>query len=369
MSKLWHTIGVFTALQLKRHLRSSSLWLVILATPILARFLVPQPSASYTVISINNARPVLSASVIGMEIGIIAALVLSPLAYIFLRAGPTRIVPTQLLAIAPQSHIPRMVANWIADTLILWLILGVLALAGVIISVFRLPTNDLHIWQTLSAPLIIAGPAFACIAGIRTFFSARPLLLGGAGDGVFLVLWLAGMVLATAFFQLAENPSAISDVFGFAAVLAPSIDVPVRAISIGSTPNMSGDIVVHAARGIFNRDFLVSRIFWIAVAALTAIIAGYVYKPNARQYRPRKFAALGSGLSKTGGKLLSILLPGKSRYLAPISAHIWQIITPKYFLFILVIAALVAVILPFHSLGGATIWLAVLFPLTRHSAR
>ncbi|HHL43020.1 MAG TPA: hypothetical protein ENJ42_05335 [Hellea balneolensis] len=70
-----------------------------------------------------------------------------------------------------------------------------------------------------------------------------------------------------------------------------------------------------------------------------------------------------------GGKIVSILLPVKSRYLAPISAHIWQIITPKYFLFILVIAALVAVVLPFHSLGGATIWLAVLFPLTRHSAR
>jgi len=93
MSLFFEQIAIHMRVQLSRHLRSPAIWWLALAAPIGARFLVPDQSASYSVLAVNDARLALDSGVIGLQLGVIMAIILTPLAYIFLRAGPTRKTP------------------------------------------------------------------------------------------------------------------------------------------------------------------------------------------------------------------------------------------------------------------------------------
>jgi len=364
-------ISTFARIQFRRHLRNPALWLVALATPIAARFMVPGPASDYSVITVNSARPVLTSGVIGMELGIIAALLLSPFAYIFLRASPTRIVPWQIDDISPTRHAAQMLGNWIADTAVLWLVLFCLALAGVIISFFRLPIEDISPLETLFATMVIAAPALAFIAALRTFFSARPKLRGAGGDVVFFLVWLGGIMMASAYFMAGTTPLAISDLFGWAASLSGGVEAEIHSIAIGSSFGMSGFIDIDAMSGVLNRDFLLSRVFWLVMAALLAGLGGLAYRPRSPSHRGKKLSdkKYVTALAGWADKFLGLLLPKTTRTFAPIWVNFSQIIAPKLYIFILVAAATLGWFLPFRTYAGPAIWLALLFPLTVHSGR
>jgi len=364
-------INTFARIQFRRHLKSPALWFVALATPVAARFMVPGPGSDYAVLTINNARPLQTAGVIGMELGIIAALLLSPFAYIFLRAGPTRIVPWQVEDITPSRHTAHMLGNWIADTLILWLILLCLAVAGVIISFFRLPLDAVAPHETLLGTLLIAAPALAFIAALRTYFSARPLLRGASGDVMFFLVWLGGIIMASAYFIGDTSPRAISDLFGFAASMSPAVAEPIQFYTIGSSPNMQGTIEVDAMAGVLDPDFLLSRLFWLAVAGGLAALGGVLFKPRSQRQKPKRLANAKfiTSLSVGFDKVFSWITPKSSRFFAPLWENLNQILTPKSYILILLIVAGAGWVLPFKTFVGPAIWLALLFPLTTHSGR
>ena len=365
------SIFVFSRIQLGRHLRSSALWFVALAAPIAARFMVPGSESNYTVITINNARPVLSSSVIGLEIGIIATLVLSPLAYIFLRAGPTRTVPWQVEDACSGSKIAQTLGNWLGDTLALWLILLCLAIAGVIISFFRLPIDEFAPLEVLLGAILIAAPALAVMAALRTFFSARPILRGAGGDVLFFVIWLGGIIMASAYFMPGGNPSAMQDLFGFAASISPAVDEQITSITIGPTPEMAGTIKVDALRGVLDKDFLLSRVFWLVLAAGLAVASGALFKPRLQKQSPKRGVRgkLFENISVWADKSLSKAMPTSSTFLALFWENVRQILTPKIYVFIWLLAAIIGGSIPFTPYGGSVIWLVLLFPLTDHSSR
>lgn len=370
MSMFAH-IQTFNKIQLGRHLRSPALWFVALAAPVLARFIVPDASANYSIISINNARPILTSGMIGMEIGIIAALFLSPFAYIFLRAGPTKTVPWQVEDICPSSRIAQMVGNWIADTLVLWLILLSLAVAGVIISLFRLPLAEISPIDTLLAALLIAAPALSFIAAVRTFLSARPRLRGAMGDVVFFLIWLGGIMMASIYFMPGQSPLAIVDLFGFAASISPAVAEPIQSMVMPGSANMEGTIKIEAMRGVLDSSFLLSRIFWVGMALLLALLSGLVFKPrvqrsNRKNLKDRKWVENISGWTD---KTITAILPKSSQTFAPLWENFKQILTPKIYIFVLLGAAIIGGLLPFKPQIGAVLWLALLFPLTGHSGR
>ncbi len=364
-------IRTFYRIQFGRHIRSPALWFVALAAPIIARFIVPDPEASYSIISINNARPNLTAGVIGMEIGIIAGLFLSPFAYIFLRAGPTKTVPWQVEDTCPSSRIWQMVGNWIADTLVLWLILLCLAVAGVIISLFRLPLTEVVPIDTLLAAIFIAAPALCFVAAVRTFLSARPKLRGALGDVVFVVIWLGGTLMASVYFVPGQTPVAIADLFGFAASMSPAVAEPIRAMSMPGLPGTTDTININAMRGVLDPSFLLSRVFWIFMAMGVACLSGLVFKPRSQKAHRKHLAGrkwVGK-LSVGADRALQAIGPTGSKTLTPLWENFSQILTPKLYVYVLMGAAIIGGLYPFTPQIGALLWLAVLFPLTDHSAR
>ncbi len=124
--------ATFFKQQWSRHLRSPALWVVILGTMIGARYIIPLPDAGYSTLSVNNHYPEPSSSVMGLQLGVVTALLMTPLAYIFLRAGPTRVQPWQIDAVTPSRRFARNLGQGMADISVLWLLLffvGVAALS------------------------------------------------------------------------------------------------------------------------------------------------------------------------------------------------------------------------------------------------
>jgi len=95
MSLFFGQVTTHARVQFLRHLRSPAIWWLAIAAPIGARFLIPPAGADYSVVAVNDARLALDSGVIGFQLGIVMAIILTPLAYIFLRAGPTRKTPWQ----------------------------------------------------------------------------------------------------------------------------------------------------------------------------------------------------------------------------------------------------------------------------------
>ncbi len=358
--------STFARIQFKRHIGNPMLWGVALAAPIAARFMVPEQSDTYTVIAINNAYPVLTSAVIGMELGIIAALLLSPLIYIFLRVSRIKTTPWQVEDVTPAQRSAQMFGHWIADTAIIWMLLFGLALSGVILAYFRLPIESVNPFHTVMALMTIAAPAFAFIAALRLFFSARPLLRGAWGDVMFFILWMMGIVMGSVFFYM--DSSAIVDLFGYAAPMKSAVAVPIDMFVVGSAPQTTDTIIVEPLKGILTVDFLVSRLFWIGIAALVAIMAGFVFKPRKPKTNSRKkWLAAFAPLFSFFETLVQALLPKRLAMLSPLSTHISQLMRPGLIVALALIIAGAGAVLPFRTIIGPALVLVMLFPLTRQS--
>jgi len=68
---------------------------------------VPEDASSYSILAVNEGLLALDSGVIGLQLGVIIAVLFSPLAYIFLRAGPTKITPWQAENVTPMRRRSR----------------------------------------------------------------------------------------------------------------------------------------------------------------------------------------------------------------------------------------------------------------------
>jgi len=368
-------IGTHARINFKRHLRNPALWWLAIVTPIAARFMVPTQDANYAVLSVNNAYPALSSSVIGLKLGVITASLLSPLAYIFLRAGPTRQTPWQVEDVTPARRSAQFLGGWIADTLILWCILAVLAVAGIILSGFRIPLSDIRPFETVFTFSIIAAPSMAIIAAIRTCLNARPLWRGALGDVLFFFFWITALGTATAASMDGggTGSSGVTDIFGFITPIAQSVDVPIETMSIGAGPSAtsaSGTIEINAMRGVTQSPFILSRLTLIGLALGLVLLCSLIFKPRRHSHKLKrsKFKSV-TVLSKTLGNAFGKLAPQNGVTSHRLWTHLFQILTPKLYILVLLAIAIAGFYLPFRRIIGPAIWLVMLFPLTTHSAR
>jgi hypothetical protein len=347
------------------------LWFIGLATPVAAHYMVPAQGSTYTVVSINGAFPILTSGVIGLELGIIASLLLTPLAYIYSRANRAKITPWQVEDVAPGNRIAISFGHWLADTVLLIFLLLILAVAGILLSFFRLELADIRPIDTIYTLLIIAVPAFAMIAAVKSWFTARPWLRGGLGDFCFFILWMTGVVMGAAFFE--SDGSAFIDVFGYAASINNAVNVPVEAFSVGSSP-VSGDqnamIPINAIQGVSDLEFLLSRGFWLVMAAALAILSGICFAPRqAKKPSNIKLAAVFNQLDTLIQYLLKGISPQKSYRFTFLYAQISQILTPKWPLLPLLCISVLGLYLPFKETIMPMLWLVLIFLLSAQSGR
>ncbi len=365
MTLFFESLATHTRIQLSRHLRSPAIWILALAAPIAARFMLPEQGGDYSIMSINSAYLALDPATIGLQLGVIMAVILTPLAYIFLRAGPTRRQPWQADDLTPARRTAQMLGHWIADTVSLWVLMLVLGLAGVVISLFRLPLSDVRPIVTLLCLCLIAAPALAVIAGLRTIFSTRRGLRGAGGDVLFFFVWLALLLLSSAFFATRSAPP-ILDVFGFAAPLAGTTTERIESLVIFG-PASSGDVLsLDAWSGVMSGDYLFSRLFWlVSVGVLVALFA--------QIYAPHKFKALRPEIVTTGPPSFSKepvpLASANGSLISLFLSEIQLVLRPRIMIPVLLIVAAAGVVLPFRGMVGPALALLLTFPFSQQAAR
>lgn len=361
---------------LKRYIRSPSLMFIALATPIAAHFMLPSEDAPYAVLTINELKPVLSAPVLGLELGVLVATLLTPLAYIFLKAGPTRRRPWQVMDVTPHSRVYVTFGRWIADICALWILLGVLTLAGLILGLFKLE-GQTSIMQTIIALWLPAAPALALIAAIRLFLDALNLTRRWVGDVVFFIVWLALFLLGTISSidpkTLVMSSQPLADAFGFTAPVVGSVDYPVTGVAILGTANSQDIAMIDAWKGVTSYGYIVSRFVWLAIAGGLAIAAGLIWAPMKKRM-PK--AAVNTAkrppiqdIPFSAPPLVTSEPYSYNSYIRIMLSEITQMLRNRIWLLLLGVAALLGIMMPFRALAGPAILLAIIFPITEASAR
>ena len=368
MSLFFDQIAIHARIQLLRHMRSPAIWWLALAAPIGARFLVPDDAASYSVLAVNDANLALDSGVIGLQLGVIMAIILSPLAYIFLRAGPTRKTPWQAENVTPARRSALGLGHWVADTLALWMLMFALAGAGIMLAYFRLPVAEVNPLQIVLALCLIAAPALAFIAGLRTVFSMRPWLRKAGGDVLFFVIWLVLITLSAAFFAGGGNASPIVDVFGFAAPLSGATEYQIENLYVGGAPAFDKVIEIDAMAGVLDPEFLASRLFWVCAAGFAVFLSGLVFKPTAIGWL-QNAPQTDRGPAVFSTEKIIELPQASSAFVSRLKSEWLQILRPNWFAGLLIAAAIAGAILPFRGMIGPAIALLLIFPLTQHGAR
>jgi hypothetical protein len=356
-----------------RYLRSPALIYVALATPIAAYYMVPDDGANYAILTINGFSPTLTASVLGLELGVIAALLLTPLAYIFLKAGPTRTRPWQISDVAPHSRMVWALGRWMSDCFILMVLLAFLTVAGLILGTFRLgmQLNPIPMIVALWLP---AAPAMALVAGLRLVLDARNLTRNWFGDVIFFLVWLALIIASTVGLgqtaETAMSSNAFADAYGFSAPIIGAVDAPVEQIAIIG-PTAGESLAVDAWAGITDPAYLASRGLWLGVAAGLALLAGLIWGPLTAKARTRPEMASGARESVLSVAFKAPQNAGKARpnLLAVILAELGQVFRGRVWLAVLAITAVVGAGFDFRTVAGPAILLALIFPLTDASAR
>lgn len=368
MSLFFDQIAIHARIQFLRHIRSPSIWWLALAAPIGARFLVPDETASYSVLAVNDANLALDSGVIGLQLGVIMAIILSPLAYIFLRAGPTRKTPWQAENVTPARRSALGFGHWIGDTMALWILMFALAAAGVMLAYFRLPATEVNPVQIVIALCLIAAPALAFIAGLRTIFSMRPWLRKAGGDVLFFFLWLFLITLSAAFFTEGGDASPLLDVFGFAAPLSGATEYKIENLYIGGAPAFDTVIEIDAMAGVFDRAFLVSRLFWVCAAGSAVLLSGLIFKPTAIGW-VHSAPQIDRGLAIFSNEKIVGSSQASNAFVSRLKSEWTQILRPNWFAGFLLASAVAGAIFPFRGMVGPAIALLLIFPLTQHGAR
>jgi len=348
-----------------RYLRSPALWFIALAAPIAAHYMVPDKEATYAVLTINKMIPRLSPSV------------LTPLAYIFLRAGPTRHRPWQISDVAPHSRIIVTLARWVSDTTALWVLLACLTLAGLILGIFRLD-DDANILKTILALWLPAAPSLALIAAIRLFLDARNLTRRWFGDVVFFILW---MMLLMSGMMTSFNPETglmvsrpFFDPFGFTSPIVGSVDYPVSEVTIGGATNTGEIASIEAWRGVTGPQYIKARGFWILVSCGVAVSAGLIWgpvksRPGGLLKKKRGKAPKPLPISEVPFEAINPVIPQGQSMAKLILSKIRLILRSKVWVLLLAAAAPSGFILPFRTVAAPAILLALIFPLSEESAR
>lgn len=350
----------------RRLLRGRGWMIAALAAPVAAHFMLPSADASYAVMAINGAQPVLDPAVLGLELGVLSAVLLTPLAYVFLRAGPTRIQPVQLFSVSPHARGAEALGRWAAETGLLWLLLAFLSAAGVTLGLLRFGQADAL--QTLVALWAPAAPALALTAAVRRLLDARMGLRGWVGDVVFFVFWIFALSSGglAAMAQARSAAAGLLDPFGYVTPVVLASNEPVQTLSIGASPASDGARVEIAAwRGVADPLYLAGRIGWLAVAAFLAWVSGAVLAPRWAQTKPGKQRKSGGAprplpATRNGAPLRRAVAPT----LSLTRTFIAQLLRDRMWTVVLLLAAALGAAQP-HGMGaGPLSALALIFVAT-----
>lgn len=364
--------SAFTA-DLARYRRSASLWLLLLSAPVAARYMISETEGEGVNLAVGGQLPVLTSPVLGIWLGIVVSLLVMPVLYIYLRAGPTRQQPWQVTEPTAASRVSIAFGRFLADASIALGALVALSLAGLFLGWLKV-TGPYQPVVIIALAWVVAAPSLLAIAAFRILFDAVPLLRGALGDFVFFCLWMASIIVPA---LLAEGPSSLganlASLTGAVRPLVESAPPGSESFAIGTSSLREGRIELDPWAGIAAQGYLAARLSWMVLAGVIAVLAGLLYRPHKPKVRRDWFGFL-SRFALTNWLPRRAASAARAS-LSPVSllALVWTearlIAADALFAPLALAAAIVAATNDFAKTGSAVILLLMVFALTAHAGR
>ncbi len=364
---------------LARYLRSPGLWFLLLLPLVGARLMIPLKDGAGVVIALGGQLPYMTSAFLGVSLGIVVTTLLLPVGWIYLRSNTTRRQPWQVEEVTSASRVAIALGRFGADVVILLATLTALTLGGWFLGWLIIPASSLNITHITLALWLVATPALVCLAALRILFDARPLLRSGFGDFIYFIIWTASLVAPLA--AVGRPPSLLTNMFDFPGFTTPLLyGAPPEVLAAGDIPISIGGVIVREGRvdldvlaGLFSPGYIESRLVWIAIAIVLAIIAGKIYRPHRARQTSRKTGGL-AALFKAGPPPRAIDdAPPASRVKNPllnlILAEFRLIGAGRIFLLLALATAVAAYFVDFRSMANPAALLLLVFGLSTHAGR
>ncbi|OAN62273.1 hypothetical protein [Sphingomonas sp. TDK1] len=360
---------------LVRASRGWGLWLLLLAGPVGARFMIARDDGSGVQIAVGKHLPVISSAVLGVSLGIVVSTLLLPIGFLYLRANATRRQPWQIDEVTSASRVAIALGRFAADVVVLLAMLSTLTLAGGFLG-WLIVTGPLDLPRIAALLWLIAAPALIGLAAVHRFLDALPLTRRAAGELVFFILWFASLAMPAA---VASQPSSflvnLADFPGFVRPLAGPVPLAGQDVVIGGVEGLApGRAPLDVMAGVLAPGYIASRLAWTGIALVLAVLGGLLYRPHRHRARhksggvfdrllapkPRRTASLAESPPAQG-----IGLP----YLGLVLAEFRLIGAGRLFTLLAIAAALAGLAADYRHIGGAAAGLLLVFALSAHAGR
>jgi len=210
--------------------RQYSFLVVVGLTIAVGALFVPPADAGYVAgvlpyeveIGGDSFRGVNNSAWVGGMVALLTTLLLSLPAFYVVKGAVERDRRTgvgKVLATTPMNRLPYVMGKWLSNATVLAAMVGILAIAALVMQVVRGEELYVDLWALWSPFLLVALPVAALVAAIAVLFEMVPGLRGGLGNVVYFFLWI-GLFVVSAF----GGP----DLFGWNAV-ASSVQTAAQA--------------------------------------------------------------------------------------------------------------------------------------------
>jgi hypothetical protein len=362
------------ATNLLRYSRSWGLWLLLLAGPVGARFMIARDDGSGVQVAVGKHLPVISSAVLGVSLGIVVSTLLLPIGFLYLRSNVTRHQPWQIDEVTPASRVAIAFGRFGADALVLLGMLATLTLAGgflgwlIVAGPLDLPAIGGTLW-------LIAAPALIGLAAVHRLLDALPATRRAWGDALFFVLWMMSLSMPAA---VASDPSSflvnLFDFPGFVRPLAGPAPLARQDLVIGSVQGMApGRVPLDVMAGIGAPGYIASRLAWVLIALGVVLLAGLLYRPHAPG-RKQRSALLARLLSPARPPRPASVNPPpapllRTPYLGLLLGEFRLIGTGRLFKLLGLVAAIAGLAPDYRHVGSPAALLTLLFALVAHAGR
>lgn len=358
----------------KRYARSFGLWLMLLAGPIGARFMIARDDGSGIQIAIRHHLPVMTSAMLGVSLGIVVSTLLLPIGFLYLRSNVTRRQPWQIEEVTAARRVAISLGRFVADVAALFAMLGTLTAAGwllgwlIVSGPFNVAEISWYLW-------LIAAPALMGLAAIHHLLDALPPTRRAFGDVAFFALWMASLVSPVAV--EGQRSDFHANMFDFPGFVRPIVGpAPARGNDFeigGVTGILPGRIPLDVKHNIASDGYIASRAAWIGLSILLVIVAGLLYRPHSTPRQRRWNGALTKLLAPGPAPVPQADAPPATTVSSPfanlILAEFQLIGRGRAFLFLAVIAAAAGSVGDYRHIGSPAELLVLIFGLSSQAGR
>lgn len=361
--------AIFVA-DLLRYGRSWGLWLLLLIVPIGSRYLV---EGSAVHIAVDGHLLLMSSATVGVTIGVVVSTLLMPVGFLYLRSNVTRNRAWQVEDVTPASRLAMVLGHFSADCLVLLGALCVATLAGWILA-WRAGEGPLDLMQTTRAAWLIACPSLVWVAALRQVLVAFPPTRGAWGDVLAFVCWMTVLVMPA---TVGERPSSLAvnmhDLAGYTRPIIGDRPLQGQDFAVGGGPVLPGRKRLDAEAGLGAAGYGASRLIWLGLGILAAVLAGLANRPVTPRNRREPLARVAAWQAR-----LPRIRPSVSNMTAKVSS--WPVVTlvatelrliarGLTFKVLAAAAAVAGLFGEFRHLGSPAGLLLLVFALSAHAGR